>query len=78
MRRLGKRDGESQLQPTRIFSPAEEERFRERTTVERVYARLKDEFGLRDIRFRGHRKIAAHSMFAVLALTADQIMKLAM
>jgi transposase len=39
---------------------------------------LKDEFGIREIRVRGHRKIAAHLMFAVLALTADQIMKLAM
>lgn len=78
VRRLGKRDGKNQLQPTRIFSPAEEERFRERTTVERVNARLKDEFGIRDIRVRGHRKIAAQLMFAVLALTADQILKLAM
>jgi transposase len=78
VRRLGKRDGQSELQPTRIFSPAEEERFKERTTVERVNARLKDEFGIRDIRVRGHRKIAAQLMFAVLALTADQILKLAM
>lgn len=78
VRRLGKRNGENQLQPTRIFSPAEEERFRERTTVERVNARLKDEFGIRDIRVRGHRKIAAHLMFALLALTVDQIRKLRM
>jgi transposase len=78
VRRLGKRDGSEELRPRRSFSPAEEERFRERTTVERVNARLKDEFGIREIRVRGHRKIAAHLMFAVLALTADQIMKLAM
>jgi len=78
VRRVGKRDGSEELQPTRSFSPAEEERFRERTTVERVNARLKDEFGVREIRVRGHRKVAAHLMFAVLALTADQILKLAM
>jgi hypothetical protein len=63
------------LQP-RSFTWAEQERFKERTMVERVYARLKDEFGARDIRVRGDRKIMAHLMFGVLALTADQILRL--
>jgi transposase len=70
--------GRQELLPARSFTPAEEQRFRERTTVERVNARLKDEFGVRQIRVRGHRKVAAYLMFAVLALTADQILKLAM
>jgi hypothetical protein len=39
--------------PNRQFSWAEEERSKERTTVERVNARLKDEFGGRQIRVRG-------------------------
>ena len=56
---------------------AEEDRLRERTMVERVYARLKDEFGGREIRVRGARKIMAHLMFGVLTLTADQLLKLA-
>lgn len=55
---------------------AEQDRFRERTIVERVNARLKDEFGGRQIRVRGASKIMAHLMFGVLALTADQILKL--
>ncbi len=55
---------------------AEEDRFSERTMVERVYARLKDEFGGRCIRVRGARKIMAHLMFGLVALTADQILKL--
>jgi len=63
--------------PARSFTWAEADRFRERTMVERVYARLKDEFGARDVGVRGHRKIMAHLMFAVLALTADQILRLA-
>jgi len=42
----------------------------------RVEARLKDEFGGREIRVRGARKVMAHLMFGVLALTADQILKL--
>ena len=44
--------------------------------VERVYGRLKDEFGGREVRVRGARKVMAHLMFGVLALTADQILKL--
>ena len=65
-------------EPPRKLSWAEEDRFRERTTVERVNARLKDEFGGRDIRVRGARKIMAHLMFGLLVLTADQILKLAL
>jgi len=55
---------------------AEADRFKERTMVERVYARLKDEFGGREIRVRGAQKIMTHLMFGVLALTVDQILKL--
>ena len=58
------------------FTGAEEVRFRERTTVERVNGRLKDEFGAENVRVRGARKVMAHLMFGVLALTADQILKL--
>lgn len=58
------------------FTPAEEQRFEERTMVERVYSRLKDEFGARIIRLRGASKIMAHLMFGVLALTVDQLLKL--
>jgi hypothetical protein len=57
---------------------AEQDRFRERTMVERVNARLKDEFGGRQIRLRGASKIMAHLMFGVLVLTADQILKMGM
>ena len=35
----------------------EEMRYRERTTVERVNCRLKDEFGGRTVRVRGHAKV---------------------
>jgi DDE family transposase/transposase-like protein DUF772 len=58
------------------FTPAEQQRFQERTTVERVYSRLKDEFGARMVRVRGAHKIMAHLMFGVLALTVDQLLKL--
>ena len=54
----------------------EDVRFNERTTAERVNGRLKDEFSGKMIRVRGHAKIMCHLMFGVLALTADQLMKL--
>lgn len=51
-------------------------RYNERNSVERVNARLKDEFGGRIVRVRGHPKVIAHLMFGILALTADQLFRL--
>ena len=51
-------------------------RYRERTTVERVNGRLKDEFGARQIRVRGHAKVLCHLMFGILALTVTQLLRL--
>jgi hypothetical protein len=58
------------------FTYAEDVRYRERTTVERVNARLKDEFGGRTVRVRGHTKVMCHLMFGIVALAADQILRL--
>ena len=60
-----------------VMAPHEKARFRERTAVERVYARLRDEFGGNFVRVRGAAKVMAHLMFGILALTADQILRLA-
>ncbi|WP_419601180.1 transposase, partial [Thiolapillus sp.] len=38
-------------------------RYNERSTVERVNGRLKDEFGARMVRVRGHAKVMSHLMF---------------
>jgi hypothetical protein len=62
--------------PLRELSWAEADRYRERTLIERVNGRLKDEFGGRQIRVRGAAKVMAHLMFGVLALTADQLRRL--
>ena len=48
-----------------------------RTMVERVNARLKDEFGARFLRVRGAIKVKCHLMFGILALAADQIIRVA-
>lgn len=63
--------------PTPEMSPAQQERYKERTMSERVNARLKDEFGASQIRVRGAVKIMAHLMFGVIALTVDQWLRLA-
>jgi hypothetical protein len=52
-------------------------RYNERSTVERVNACLKDEFGGRVVRVRGHAKVMCHLMFGILALTANQMVTLA-
>lgn len=59
-----------------VMAPHEMARYRERTTVERAFARLKEEFGFATVRVRGASKVMAHLMFGILALTADQILRL--
>src|SRR6266404_5653540 len=60
----------------RQLAPHEAQRFKERTIVERVYGRLKDDFGGRMIRVRGAAKVMTSLMFGILALTADEILRL--
>lgn len=57
------------------FDPATAVRYRERTTAERGNSRLKDDFGGRHLRVRGHAKAHLHVMFGLLALFADQGLK---
>jgi hypothetical protein len=58
------------------MKPAEMERYKTRTTIERVISRLKDEFGANFVRVRGATKVVTHLMFGILALAADQLIKL--
>ena len=58
------------------FEPADAVRYNERTVAERSNARLKDEFGARCVRVQGGTKVMGHLMFGVLALSADQLMRL--
>ena len=58
------------------FLPHEAQRYKERSQAERTNARLKDEFGLRQVWCRGYAKVSSHVNFAVLALAADQVMRL--
>lgn len=60
----------------REFAPHEAQRYKERTTVERVYGRLKEEFGGLMVRVRGATKVMTSLMFGIVALTADQLLRL--
>jgi len=58
------------------MAPHEAARYNERTAVERFNSRLKEEFGGRNVMVRGAEKVKLHLMFGVLALFADQLIKL--
>jgi len=57
------------------FQMPEDVRYHQRSSAERVNGRLKDEFGGRNVRVRGHAKVFCHLMFGILALTADQLLR---
>jgi transposase len=52
------------------FDPAQERRFKIRTTVERTFSDVKDNHGGRTIRVRGPEKVHTHLMFGVLSVFA--------
>jgi hypothetical protein len=58
------------------MAPHEAARYKERTAVERFNSRLKEEFGANNVMVRGAVKVKAHLMFGVIAIFADQLIKL--
>ena len=60
------------------MAPAEKLRYYERTASERLNGRLKEEFGARHVMVRGHKKVSLHLMFGIIALFADQLIRLAL
>ena len=64
-----RRSDSNPLEPDRLL------RYNERSTAERGNGRLKDEFGFRNLRVRGHAKAHMHLMFGILTLFADQLYK---
>lgn len=58
------------------WQPPEVVRYNERSSAERVNSRLKDEFGGRMVRVRGHAKVSCHLMFGILALTSEALFNL--
>jgi transposase len=58
------------------FQTSEEVRYNQRSSAERVNSNLKDSFGGRHLRVRGHAKVYTHLMFGLLSITALQLMRL--
>lgn len=58
------------------LAPHEKARYKERTVAERFNSRLKEEFGGQNVMVRGAAKVGLHLMFGLIALFADQLLKL--
>jgi IS5 family transposase len=58
------------------MAPHEALRYNERTVVERFNSRMKEDFGAGNVMVRGAQKVKMHLMFAIMALFADQLIKL--
>ena len=67
---------EKKAQKTLNWNPPPIQRYKQRSSAERVNSQLKDNFGGRMIRVRGNAKVFCHLMFGVLALSAHQILNL--
>ena len=67
---------EARARRTAGYVLAEDVRYNERSAAERVNGHLKDDFGGRYVRVRGHDKVFCHLMFGVLALTVEQLLRL--
>ena len=77
-RRGGKCGHEAEARAKRRagYKTAEAIRYNERSGAERVNSALKDSYGGRSVRVRGHAKVFCHLMFGMLALTVEQLMRL--
>ncbi len=60
----------------REMAPATKRRYDERSTAERGFSLLKDNFGGRDVMVRSHQKVKEHLMFGLLVLTAERLLNL--
>lgn len=60
----------------RQLDPASKQRYKERSSAERFNSMLKDSHGGRHVRVRGGEKVTLHLMFGVIAVCANQILRL--
>ena len=67
---------EAQAQRNAGYTLAEDLRYNQLSSCERVNGGVKDNYGARHIRVRGHDKVFCHLMFGILAFTAHQLMRL--
>jgi len=58
------------------MAPHTAERYKIRSGAERANSRLKEDFGANNVMVKGHAKVTQHLMFGVIALFADQLLRL--
>jgi hypothetical protein len=58
------------------MAPHEAERYKMRSCAERANSRLKEDFGANNVMVKGHSKVTLHLMLGVVALFADQLLRL--
>ena len=77
-RRGGKAEAEAEALAKRHagYKPAEDVRYNQRSSAERVNGNLKDNCGGNHVRVRGAPKVLCHLMFGILVVTVEQIMRL--
>jgi hypothetical protein len=67
---------EASARRTAGYALAEDVRYNQRSAAERINGGLKDDYGARYVRVRGHTKVFCHLMFGILALTIDHLMRM--
>jgi hypothetical protein len=67
---------EARAQRRAGFTPAEDVRYNQRSSAERVNASLKDNCGGKTVHVRGAAKVFCHLMFGILVVTVEQVMRL--
>ena len=77
-RRGGKAQAEAEARAKRCagYQLAEDVRYNQRSSAERVNGNLKDNSGGNHVRVRGAPKVFCHLMFGILVVTVEQIMRL--
>lgn len=77
-RRGGKAEAQAEALAKRCagYQLAEDVRYNQRSSAERVNGNLKDNYGGRHVRVRGAAKVFCHLMFGILVMAAEQMMRL--
>jgi Transposase DDE domain/Transposase domain (DUF772) len=75
-RRGGKAQAEARAKRCAGYELAEDVRYNQRSSAERVNGNLKDNSGGNHVRVRGAPKVFCHLMFGILVVTVEQIMRL--
>ena len=69
-------EAEARAQRKAGYRLAEDVRYNQRSSAERVNSNLKDNCGGDFVRVRGHAKVLSHLMFGIIVITVEQVMRL--